>query len=130
MEHSIASAIRTVGAKICRRLDVLIAAAGQPPVQDIEGTPAPRRPLAASACQKIQETSAATPRLQENQTLPDSNKRKRGRPPKKSAAATPAATATPGSSSSDNDDDEGTPDNTCFDFAEVKPFCFPFFVCY
>jgi len=59
MEHSIAQAIRTVGAQICRRLDVLIEAAGKPPVQDIEGTPAPRKPLAPATFKK-QNTPVAT----------------------------------------------------------------------
>jgi hypothetical protein len=61
MEHSVASAIRTVGEKICRRLDVLIAAAGQPPVQDIEGTNAPRKPLAPSVAAKNKDAAVQPP---------------------------------------------------------------------
>jgi hypothetical protein len=68
-EHTIAQAIRIVGAKICRRLDVLIEASGKPPVQDIEGTPAPRKPLAPKVERhKIQDHNTPV------------SARKRGRP--------------------------------------------------
>jgi hypothetical protein len=90
MEHSIAQAIRTVGAKICRRLDVLIAAAGQPAVEDIEGTPAPRKPLATGAAKKNQDPCAASPQPQEAQNI--GAKRGRGRPPKNQATPTPGGT--------------------------------------
>jgi hypothetical protein len=69
MEHSVAQAIRTVGAQICRRLDVLIEAAGKPPVKDFEGTPAPRKPLAPNVhMQMTKEHNTPT------------SARKRGRP--------------------------------------------------
>jgi|LauGreDrversion4_2_1035121.scaffolds.fasta_scaffold324776_2 hypothetical protein len=75
MEHSIAKAIRIAGAQICRRLDVLIEAAGKPPVQDIEGTFAPRNPLAPAAARKEQPVTAPA-------SSPAVIPRKRGRPRK------------------------------------------------
>ncbi len=78
MEHSVAKAIRTVGAQICRRLDVLIEAAGKPPVVDIEGTLAPRRPLAPSA---LAAERAAVVALEAPEVTPPAPQ-KRGRPPK------------------------------------------------
>jgi hypothetical protein len=80
MQHTVAMAIRTVGAQICRRLDVLIEAAGKPPVVDIEGTRAPRRPLAPSA---LAAERAAVPALEalSPEVTPPAPK-KRGRPPK------------------------------------------------
>jgi hypothetical protein len=96
MEHSVAQAIRAMTAKICRRLDVLIDAAGKPPVEDVEGTPAPRKPLAPSAAKKNMETPVSPP-------VP----KKRGRPPKTPKdPKTPvpqAAQASASSSSSDED---------------------------
>ena len=79
-DHTIAQAVRTVGAQICRRLDVLIEKFGMPPVQDIEGTNAPRRPLAPHAA------------ISTTQQTPDVSAKKRGRPPKK---ITPAAAPKP-----------------------------------
>jgi hypothetical protein len=75
MEHSIAKAIRIAGAQICRRLDVLIEAAGKPPVIDIEGTFAPRNPLAPAAARKEQPVTAPA-------SSPAVIPRKRGRPRK------------------------------------------------
>ena len=76
MDHTIAQAIRAIGAKICRRLDVLIVAAGQPPVQDIEGTFAPRNTMAPHALQ----TPYGPPK-----------QKKRGRPPNAPKTTTPPA---------------------------------------
>jgi hypothetical protein len=88
MEHSISSAIRTVGAQICRRLDVLIEAAGKPPVRDIEGTPAPRKPLAGNAAIKKEQAAPAP-------APAPAPAKKRGRPPKNAqAAASNTATTT------------------------------------
>ncbi len=112
MEHSVAQAIRAMTAKICRRLDVLIDAAGKPPVEDVEGTPAPRRPLAPSAAKKNMETP-----------VPPVVSKKRGRPPKKSAADTSPTTATIADSSSS--DEQKTPENT----AEVISIIF-FVLCF
>lgn len=78
MEHSIAQAIRTVGAQMCRRLDVLIEAAGKPPVQDIEGTSAPRKPLAPSAMLQIARAARADASSPPSDTPAP---KKRGRPP-------------------------------------------------
>jgi hypothetical protein len=111
MEHSLSSAIRTVGAQICRRLDVLIKAAGMPPVEDIEGTPAPRKPLAGGAFKKNLETPVAS-----------APPKKRGRPPKQrqqQQAASPTAATNDNMSSSE---DSEAPQNT----AEVKII---FFLC-
>ncbi len=105
MEHSIASAIRTVGAQICRRLDVLIEAAGKPPVEDIEGTPAPRKPLAASAQKQSADSSVASAK-------------KRGRPRKNQTPTAVSKACTSG------DDDEETP--PC-GLAEVSAFYFLFY---
>ena len=91
MDHSIARAIRTVGEKICRRLDVLIEAAGQPPVEDIEGTNAPRKPLAPSAAKKNHVPCAVSPNHQEALTT-IGKKRGRGRPPKNQVTPTPGET--------------------------------------
>ncbi len=97
MEHSISSAIRTVGAQICRRLDVLIEAAGKPPVQDIEGTRAPSKPLAPNAAAKNDASlsqppvtaTPAHPTLAHATPVP----KKRGRPSKvQSAQVSEAAT--------------------------------------
>jgi hypothetical protein len=73
MQHTVAMAIRTVGAQICRRLDVLIEAAGKPPVVDIEGTRAPRRPLAPSylaAIAKIKRLGGEVPDFLPEGTAP------------------------------------------------------------
>jgi hypothetical protein len=94
MEHTVAQAIRTVGAQICRRLDVLIDAAGKPPVKDIEGTIASRKPLTAGAIAALASVGynhitshPTTPQFQEIQTA-----RKRGRPPNKKPDAPDVAT--------------------------------------
>lgn len=107
MDHSIARAIRTVGEKICRRLDVLIEAAGQPPVKDIEGTNAPRKPLAPSAAAKndaslSQPPVTATP-AHATPAHATPVPKKRGRPSKVQSAQVSEA-ATP-----QND----TPEETC-----------------
>ena len=112
MEHSISSAIRTVGAQICRRLDVLIEAAGKPPVQDIEGTLAPRKPLAHNVKMSSVET-------------PVEPAKKRGRPPK-NKTPTPVSKTSSSSDSDENDKDQQTPLD---EHAEVSAIFF-FFVCF
>ncbi len=80
-------------------LDVLIAVAGRPPVEDIEGTPAPRRPLAPNVAKQNSETPVT----------PAPEKKKRGRPPKTlsetptTSVALAAQASVLSSSSSDED---------------------------
>jgi hypothetical protein len=95
-DHSIAQAIRIVGARVCRRLDALIEKFGIPPVEDIEGTNAPRKPLAHHA-----------------QQTPDVRAKKRGRPPK---TITPAAAPKPTTSECDSPAD--TCEVSCFFFVQ------------
>ena len=102
MQHTVAAAIRAVGEKICRRLDVLIEAAHKPPVQDIEGTTAPRKPLAACALA-----------MQESSTPATSSGKKRGRPPKTPAITTPKAGGAEDSAEEAEESDHGaTPADT------------------
>ncbi len=102
MEHSIAQAIRTVGAQICRRLDVLIEAAGKPPVKDFEGSRAPSKPLTPSAARKNQDFSPVSPDVP----------KKRGRPPKiPKDPKTPVAQAAQASASSSSSDDDASQKN-------------------
>ena len=93
-DHTIAQVFRTVGAQICRRLDVLIDVAGRPAVVDIEGSPAPRKPFTAGAIAALASvgynhitSDPTTPQFQENQTS-----KKRGRPPNKKPDAPDVAT--------------------------------------
>ena len=83
MDHTVAQAIRSATAKILRRLDVIIDALGKPPVQDIEGTPAPRKPLKKSATD-MQDEKSRSPSPQEL-SQPNILAKKRGRPPKKTS---------------------------------------------
>ncbi len=96
MNHSIATAIRFATTKICRRLDVIIEAMGKPPVQDIEGTSAPRKPLHPSAVAKT-PTSSKPPKKRgrphknevtsEDHSTSSNPHKKRGRPNKKEATS-------------------------------------------
>jgi hypothetical protein len=133
-EHSIAKAIRTVGAQICRRLDVLIEAAGKPPVIDIEGTSAPRHPLAHAAAQKKEQPVAAlspapaaamkkeqaVAALSPAPALP--GKRGRGRPPKNKIQANDQTPITFESFSGSDDNEESSHTDT----AEVSAIYFSF----
>ncbi len=105
MEHSIAKAIRIANAQICRRLDVLIEAAGKPPVIDIEGTPAPRRPLAPSA---LAAERAAVSAPASSPAIP----RKRGRPPKTQTQSSTKKVA----AASDSSEEAETADVSVFFF--------------
>jgi hypothetical protein len=120
MQHTVAMAIRTVGAQICRRLDVLIEAAGKPPVVDIEGTRAPRRPLAPSAL-AAERAAVPAPAV----TPPVPKKRGRGRPPKTQTQSSSKKVAADSDSSpvaDSSSDNEETPGNT----ADVKNQSFIF----
>jgi hypothetical protein len=88
----------------------LIEAAGKPPVQDIEGTHAPRKPLAENADpKKEQPVTVSNPPLA----------KKRGRPPNK----TKANNQTPTAVESGSDDSVETPHT---DTAEVIAIYFSF----
>jgi hypothetical protein len=83
----------------------LLEMGGMPPVKDIEGTPAPRKPLAHHAIVSKQETPSAP--------------KKRGRPPKNQTKNQIPTDAQP-SSSSEDETPEGTPKETPEDaLAEV-----------
>ena len=117
MEHSIATAIRFATAKICRRLDVLIEAMGHSPVQDIEGTSAPRKPLHPSAVAKTPTSSKPHKKrgrphkkeaTSEAHSTSSNAPKKRGRPHKKEATSEAHLTMVEVATASINTDTIGT----------------------
>ena len=131
-EHSIAQAIRIVGAQICRRLDVLIEASGKPPVQDIEGTKAPPKPLAphAQAAKDQYETSP----VPKKRGRPCKVKPSEGNSPNASVFSAPPSEAKKQKSNVGKTIyttvDATSSDSENGDNAEVMHFCFVFHFVY
>ena len=136
MEHQVAKTVRIGCDKICRRLDVLLAWAKLPPVEDIEGSFAPKKALspsaaAAEAAAAAQAAAEADAAAVATDAEPPSTKKKRGRPPKtiakqrggrppKNQTKNQISTDALPSSSSEDEPPEGTPKETPEDaLAEV-----------